>query len=464
MNHQNRAERPWPVRCRALNAAALLCFTVGALYIASDTSRPSSSLHYDSLAIDQAISLESRRELSVALPHGGCLVTYAKLTETPITQTWQASFPGSGSRMTWSLVEALTGIRTNDDYDSHERGYENVVAVKTHYPVKNAKRRYWELDKLFGRAMVILRNPINAIPSYFNLQYEHLNHLPNHSTRGPNEDWLQYRDHPGYGVSAQLVNYEKFVEYWMEKYADRRNLFLASYEDLTDDYLGPVVATGIARFLGESEGVDPIAPESIPCVWMTIVNYKNAPPPPDKKVIDASARMLGGSAKGAELIQASTLRKMAAKGEFAQEMSTGRKGVQNRKAQVLGGKTNSNPRTLNVGKGASPQEKAIVSRRAQMLGGKTNTNASSLKVSNAASSQEKLNVREGARKLSGSKTHADPSSLRTGPKVRPYTQKNLTDMLAMFERLVRKYSHDQDFVRIITSYIEHVSKIQPSQE
>ena len=76
------------------------------------------------------------------------------------------------------LVEALTGIRTTDDYDSHDRGYERVVAVKTHYPVKDARRRFKGLDEEYfggksgdGRAMVILRNPLNAIPSYFNLQY-----------------------------------------------------------------------------------------------------------------------------------------------------------------------------------------------------------------------------------------------------------------------------------------------------
>ena len=73
--------------------------------------------------------------------------------------------------MTWSLVEALTGIRTNDDYNSHDRGYERVVAVKTHYPVKDARRQFKTLDEKFGRAIVILRNPIQAIPSYFNLQY-----------------------------------------------------------------------------------------------------------------------------------------------------------------------------------------------------------------------------------------------------------------------------------------------------
>ena len=89
--------------------------------------------------------------------------------------------------MTWSLVEALTGIRTNDDYDSHERGFDRVVTIKTHYPVKDARHGFGKLDEALngrpggnggrehhvkaGRAIVIVRNPVNAIPSYFNLQY-----------------------------------------------------------------------------------------------------------------------------------------------------------------------------------------------------------------------------------------------------------------------------------------------------
>ena len=119
---------------------------------------------------------ESRRQLSIALENGGCQVTYAQLAQVDIAPTWQASFPGSGARMTWSLVEALTGIRTNDDYNSHERGYDRVVAVKTHYPVKNSL--FEELDYKFGRAIVILRDPSSAIPSYFNLQYGELLKFP----------------------------------------------------------------------------------------------------------------------------------------------------------------------------------------------------------------------------------------------------------------------------------------------
>ena len=47
-----------------------------------------------------------RRQLSIALENGGCQVTRAHMAPVDIPPTWQASFPGSGSRMTWSLVEA----------------------------------------------------------------------------------------------------------------------------------------------------------------------------------------------------------------------------------------------------------------------------------------------------------------------------------------------------------------------
>ena len=145
-------------------AALVLLFTAGVYYVQSSVSR---HVRFNTLISEH----NGHRALSKALPNGGCRVTYPHLTDSPIPQTWQASFPGSGARMTFRLVEALTGIKTNDDFDSHQRGYEKVVAVKTHYPVKDAYRRFLELDKSFSRAMVILRNPINAIPSYFNLQY-----------------------------------------------------------------------------------------------------------------------------------------------------------------------------------------------------------------------------------------------------------------------------------------------------
>jgi len=114
---------------------------------------------------------------------------------------------------------------------------------------------------------------------------------------------------------------------------------------------------------------------------MTIVNYKTAlPPPVEKQVVDSAAKMQGGEKRGADLIQASTLRKLV-KGASAQEKPNVEKRAQR----------NANPISLVV-KDAFAQEKPSVVKRAQK-----NVNPRSLKVANAASSQEKLNVRKGAR-------------------------------------------------------------------
>jgi len=173
--------------------------------------------------------------------------------------------------MTWHLVQALTGIKTNNDRNTNGWGYENVVAAKTHYPFIH-NTMFEELDHLFGRAMLIVRNPIYAIPSYFNAQYEELNHLTTHSVRAPNEDWIKYRDH---ALQSRLRKYEEYTIYWMEKYRRRKNLLIVTYEDLTAGNTGSIVTMRIADFLGQSEGVHPIAQESIHCVWETVVNYNS---------------------------------------------------------------------------------------------------------------------------------------------------------------------------------------------
>mmetsp|Transcript_39026 Transcript_39026/g.82063 ORF Transcript_39026/g.82063 Transcript_39026/m.82063 type:complete len:336 (-) Transcript_39026:199-1206(-) len=253
------------LRRRSLQIAALCFAAVGSttyLYISS-----SSASRY-------------RRGLSIALPDGGCEVTRANLSENPIKPTWQASYPGSGARMTWSLIEGLTGILTNSDFDPHQLGYDRVVAVKTHYPVNNKQKFEQELDPLIDRALVILRNPKTAIPSLYNFEYERLHNMPTHTRRGPQDDWMDYRigeleGAGGGGVKRQLEIFEEFVDYWMSKYPDRSKLHIVTYEELIDENTGPQTAESIANFLAQTDGVDSIDYNSIPCIWDTVVNYRD---------------------------------------------------------------------------------------------------------------------------------------------------------------------------------------------
>ena len=57
----------------------------------------------------------------------------------------------------------------------------------------------------------------------------------------------------------------------------------------------------------------------------------------------------------------------------------------------------------------------------------------------------------------------DISSLRAGPKVRPYTEEMLGDLIAMFQRLMEKYSADQELCRILQAYIEKVQSTPPKR-
>ena len=212
-----------------------------------------------------------RRRLSIALPGGGCEITWPQPPKKPYETAYAASYPGCGARMTWNLVEALTGLWTGDDWDSNNRG-KRVVTIKTHYPHDAGRLVPW--DDEINRAMVIIRNPMNAIPSFFNHIYEMKNHLPVHSQRAPVDAWIEWRDRL---AAIQIDRFEKFVDYWMERfvYLNDNRIFI-SYERLTDDEMGPEEAIRMTKFLGQSEGVTPIEIESVPCVWKSVVKYKES--------------------------------------------------------------------------------------------------------------------------------------------------------------------------------------------
>jgi len=218
-----------------------------------------------------ASSTQQRRLLSNALPDGGCEITWPQPPQKPYETAYAASYPGCGARMTWNLVEALTGLWTGDDWDSNNRG-KRVVTIKTHFPHDAGRLVPW--DDEIHRALVIIRNPMHAIPSFFNHIYEMKNHLPVHSQRAPVDAWIEWRDRL---AAIQISRFEKFVDYWMERFLQLNdNRIFVSYERLTDDDMGAEEAIRMTRFLGQSEGVTPIDIESVPCVWKSVVKYKES--------------------------------------------------------------------------------------------------------------------------------------------------------------------------------------------
>ncbi len=78
-----------------------------------------------------------------------------------------------------------------------------------------------------------------------------------------------------------------------DKFNKDRPIF--SYEALTDDIQGPQEAIRMTQFLAQSKGVEPIAEESVPCVWKAVVKYKDQTPDANKRRLKEIRRRLDPS-------------------------------------------------------------------------------------------------------------------------------------------------------------------------
>jgi hypothetical protein len=274
-------------------AAGLLCFLIGTsvLYTtnhsnsiavtnphnyannikASPSSSSSLLLRPSRRALSEILRVDSEEDLCSYKRER--LIAVA-LAEHDVSPTYQASFPGSGARMTHELIRALSGIAISTDhaYAVETNRHRHSVAVKTHWPDPNGVPLD-EFDEHFNGAVLVLRHPAKAIPSFFNFWYERVHHLANHSTRAPLEEWIKFRDT---GLVQQLQYYQHHMEFWLRKYEESRGkLLVVTYEDLTDDIKGPETTAKIAEFLNKAEGVQTVPPESISCIWQKVVKYED---------------------------------------------------------------------------------------------------------------------------------------------------------------------------------------------
>ncbi len=103
-------------------------------------------------------------------------------------------------------------------------------------------------------------------------------------------DWIEWRDR---SAMSQINKFAKFVDYWMNRFDDMNDdrIFI-SYETLIDDNEGPQEAIRLNNFLTRSEGVHPIASESVPCVWRAVVKYKEQVKTPNQTLKDEKRRRL----------------------------------------------------------------------------------------------------------------------------------------------------------------------------
>jgi hypothetical protein len=179
--------------------------------------------------------------------------------EKTVPATFTASYPGSGAKITWRLIRAITGIYTGDDHDHNGRvSAGHAVAVKTHYPSHAPPKLFEESEPLkrIEQAILLIRNPLNALPSFHNYIYEQLNGLMNHSTRAPVQAWVDWRNKH---FETEIGNWVNHTKWWIEHFPEKR-LLLLPYEKLTSAQWGPETLQQVGHYLGR---VHPLIRQSL---------------------------------------------------------------------------------------------------------------------------------------------------------------------------------------------------------
>ena len=195
--------------------------------------------------------------------------------QVTIPPTYLATYPGSGARVTRQLIKALTGLRIQNEFDDLAR--DNVIAIQTKFPHRSGALVSW--DRQIHRSIILIRNPMYALPSFFDELYSSKKHLP--AKFHPQEavliedeasvgEWISWRDRM---FESQMISYSEFIRYWTTRFDNQSRLILA-YEDVMNDGTGSDEAKRIVEFLGMGGQVQTVEVEDAHCVWQTVV--KNA--------------------------------------------------------------------------------------------------------------------------------------------------------------------------------------------
>lgn len=206
---------------------------------------------------------------------------FPAVQEKKVPSTFTASYPGSGAKLTWRLIRAITGIYTGDDHDHNGRVKAGTaVTVKTHFPGHANPDLFQSEDMArIDHAILLIRNPMSAIPSFHNFIYEQQNGLMNHSTRAPVEVWIAWRNQH---FEEEVEKWALHVEWWVQQFhkgvGDK--FYLLPYEYLISPRIGPVILQGLGNFLGRVHTDiqnSLISPGNYQCVWKMFVQEQAVP-------------------------------------------------------------------------------------------------------------------------------------------------------------------------------------------
>mmetsp|Transcript_23706 Transcript_23706/g.37864 ORF Transcript_23706/g.37864 Transcript_23706/m.37864 type:complete len:414 (-) Transcript_23706:2276-3517(-) len=171
-----------------------------------------------------------------------------------------ASYPRSGNSLLRSLIERLTGVFTGSDGDPRrelnkqlvEKGMygegivdDSVFAIKTHFPERVGRCAF-----KVGRGIVIVRNPFDAMVSYFNMIL-----TQTHTLTIKDDEFKKYAEIWDHFVREEIGIWKEFHEHWLSRVLNQKiPVLLVRYEDLLEHR--SVTFERIAKFVLKVDTLD----------------------------------------------------------------------------------------------------------------------------------------------------------------------------------------------------------------
>jgi len=194
-----------------------------------------------------------------------CEIPELRVPKKDILSSFLTSYPGSGSRLQWKLVRAITGVVTTDDTFSN--GHHNVVGITTHFP-HPAGRESPGAEKV-RKAIVFISHPLHTIPSYHDIIHASEKDVTTFPPpRAPLHEWLDWRD---LNFLRELEAWSKHFTYWIDRYS-YSDCLVVPYEKLLSISHGPRLTMKMAELLARDNPAAANAKESdIPCIWKKVL-------------------------------------------------------------------------------------------------------------------------------------------------------------------------------------------------
>lgn len=198
--------------------------------------------------------------------------------DTPGKPVWVAGYPGSGFDFVAPIIAKTTGLTAVDVYRHHtcsvaiKEGAAITGACLTHWPLVNKDSPATLAlngDIYSSQAIFVIRNPAQAIPSYYTRWWGAQKHVFGNHQQPPEQEWREWRNQR---FEHHLMVWKRTIVEWNRGIPAAGltgiSLFV-EFDELSSPVQGPHVVDQIAKVF---EKYNHKIVENTQCLWRRAVD------------------------------------------------------------------------------------------------------------------------------------------------------------------------------------------------